>query len=254
MPNSVIASSAPAGYLSLATAQGRVAWRPGLPWDHYDAYLFDIDGTLANARGGVHFHSFHSALREIYGCDGRIDGVPVHGNTDIGILRAALEHHGQMPGDFEARLPAARALMCSEVARNADAMNVEICPGIPELLALLRAQGKLLGVVTGNLEQIGWRKLERGGLRHFFDFGSFSDTRELREDIFRHGIELARELRGPQTTVCFVGDTPSDIRAAAALGMPVIAVATGIYSRDELAKECPTMCVQSCEELLSNTR
>jgi len=223
-------------------------------WRNFDAYLFDIDGTIANTHGGVHFHSFHAALREIYGCHGKVDCVPVHGNTDIGILRAALRHHATVPDDFEVRLPAARELMCAEVERNAHAMNVELCPAIPELLTFLHGQGKLLGVVTGNLEQIGWRKLERGGVRHFFDFGSFSDTRELREDIFRYGIELARRQRGEQTTTCFVGDTPSDIRAATRLGVPVIAVATGIYSREELAKESPTLCLQTCEELLRTCR
>jgi phosphoglycolate phosphatase-like HAD superfamily hydrolase len=220
-------------------------------WRQFDAYLFDIDGTLANTHGGVHFNSFHKALREIYGCEGRIDPVPVHGNTDIGILRAALAYHAKMPGDFEARLPAARDLMCAEVARNADGLDVQLCPAITELLDLLHREGKLLGVVTGNLEQIGWRKLERGGLRHFFDFGSFSDTRELREDIFSRGVELARQLRGPSTSVCFIGDTPNDIRAAAHLGMPVIAVATGIYSCEQLLPENPTWCVSSCQELLA---
>ena len=89
-------------------------------------------------------------------------------------------------------------IMNAEVAQKADEMEVELCPGIPELLAELHRQDKVLGVVTGNLEQVGWLKLERGGIRHFFDFGSFSDTREKREDIFRHGAELARKLRGPK--------------------------------------------------------
>lgn len=217
----------------------------------FDAYLFDIDGTLANSRGGVHYESFHTALREVYGCDGRIDNVPVHGNTDPGILRATLQQYGKFPADFEARLPQAYAIMCAEVARNADGMSVEVCPGIRDLLAELRRRGKLLGVVTGNLEPIGWRKLQLGGIREFFDFGSFSDKNESRADIFRHGIELARARRGTETTVCFVGDTPNDIRAAAEVGMPVIAVATGIYSCPDLAKESPTICVATCEDLLS---
>ena len=219
-------------------------------WRQFDAYLFDIDGTLANTRGGVHYNSFHTALREVYGCDGRIDPVPVHGNTDIGILRAALAHYGLLRDDFEALLPKARQLMCAEVERTAAEVQVELCPGIPELLSALRQDGKLLGVVTGNFEQIGWRKLERGGIRPFFDFGSFSDLREMREDIFRHGIELARRRRGAETAVCFIGDTPSDIRAARQLGVPVIAVATGIYSVDELAAEAPTLCIASCTELM----
>lgn len=219
-------------------------------WRQYDAYLFDIDGTIANTRGGVHYNAFHTALREVYGCEGRIDPVPVHGNTDIGILRATLQHHGLPRDDFELLLPKALELMCAEVARNADRLQVELCPAIPELLALLRNEGKLLGVVTGNFEQIGWAKLQRGGVRDFFDFGSFSDCREKREDIFRHGIELARRLRGSTTSVCFVGDTPSDIRAAVQVGMPVIAVATGIYSRHELGGEGPDLCITTCAELL----
>jgi phosphoglycolate phosphatase len=218
-------------------------------WRNFDAYLFDIDGTIANTHGGVHFNSFHAALREVYGCEGRIDPVPVHGNTDLGILRDTLNYHGKMPADFEARLPAARDVMCAEVARHAEDMDVELCPGIPELLASLHERGKLLGVVTGNLEQIGWRKLERGGVRQFFDFGSFSDLREKREDIFRHGVELARQMRGPETSVCFFGDTPSDVRAAAHLGLPVVAVATGIYKCEELQKDRPALCVPSCAML-----
>ncbi len=219
-------------------------------WRQFDAYLFDIDGTLLNARGGVHYNSFHKALREVYGCDGRIDGVPMHGNTDIGILRAALEQHAAVPDDFAARLPQALQLMCAEVERNAEGVEAEVCPSIPELLAELRDDGKLLGVATGNLERIGWIKLERAGLRPFFQFGAFSDCYEKREDIFRHGVALGRELRGPQATVCVFGDTPSDIRAASHLGLPVVAVATGIHSRDELARHDPSLCLGTCTELL----
>jgi phosphoglycolate phosphatase len=227
---------------------------PNFDWWSFDAYLFDIDGTLVNAHGRVHYNSFHTALSQVYGCEGRIDQVPVHGNTDIGILRAALEHHGRLPPDFEARLPAAFDVMCAEVERNADRMDVEVCPSIRDLLEALSRRGKLIGVVTGNLERIGWRKLERADLRRFFDFGSFNDRREKREEIFRHGLQLARELRGPKASVCFIGDTPNDIRAAAHLGMPVLAVATGIFSVEELRQQSPTLCVSSCAELLSLAR
>jgi phosphoglycolate phosphatase-like HAD superfamily hydrolase len=228
---------------------------PGFDWRNYDAYLFDIDGTLLNMRDGVHYNSFHAALREVFGCEGRIDDVPVHGNTDIGILRAALARHASLAnGDFETGLPRALDIMCTEVERNAGQMRPELCPGISDLLASLRNQGKLLGVVTGNLERIGWRKLECAGIRQYFDLGSFSGAHELREDIFRHGAQLARQLRGPDTRICFVGDTPADVRAAAHLGLPVIAVATGIYSRRQLAEHTPAVCVGTIEELAERVR
>jgi len=50
--------------------------------------------------------------------------------------------------------------------------------------------------------------------------------------------------------VCVVGDTPADIRAAHANGVPAIAIATGIYRTEELVACNPEMCVQCCEDLL----
>src|SRR5690349_15360578 len=65
--------------------------RPGFDWTAFDCYLFDIDGTLLNSRDAVHYHAFHRAVQTVFGLDFRLDGVPVHGNTDVGILRAYFE-------------------------------------------------------------------------------------------------------------------------------------------------------------------
>jgi phosphoglycolate phosphatase-like HAD superfamily hydrolase len=224
---------------------------PALPaWATADAYLFDIDGTLLNTRDGVHYYAFRNALREFFGIDGTIDGVPVHGNTDLGILRAVLRRAGMADQAFEARLPALIRHMCDEVERNAAGIRVELCPSIPELLARLQGAGKLLGIVSGNLESIGWAKLEAAGLRHYFAFGAFSDQRELRENIFRHGVDEARRLVGTDASVMVVGDTPSDIDAARKVGIPIVSVATGIFPREELSSLGPDLCVSCCTELL----
>jgi phosphoglycolate phosphatase len=220
-------------------------------WLDADAYLFDIDGTLLNSRDGVHYYAFRNALRALFGIEGTIDGVPVHGNTDLGILRAVLARAGVSGEEFQRKLPDLARSMCDEVRRNAARIQVELCPSIRELLESLRQREKLLGVVSGNLEPIGWAKLEAAGLRPYFAFGSFSDQRELREDIFRYGISQARRRLGAAARVCIVGDTPSDIAAARAVQAPIVAVATGIFARDQLSALAPDLCVNCCADLLN---
>jgi phosphoglycolate phosphatase-like HAD superfamily hydrolase len=223
---------------------------PRPAWAEADAYLFDIDGTLLNVRDGVHYYAFHNAVQKIFGVDSHIDGVPVHGSTDIAILRAVLRRGGLKDADFEARLPEAVAHMGAEVRAGASSIRPELCPAIPELLEMLQARGKLLGVVSGNLETIGWTKLEAAGLRSRFQFGCFSDHHELREDIFRQGITEVGQRLGSTATVCAVGDTPSDIRAAQAVGIPVIALATGVFAADQLRELHPDACFSYGTELL----
>lgn len=236
----------------VSPSKSRAFFRPGFRWDAADAYLFDIDGTLLNSRDAVHYFAFQTAMREVMGiAQASIDNVPVHGNTDIGILRAALRQQGVGDDDINERLPAILKLMCAEVERNQEQLRPELCPSIRELVLYLRGRGKLLGAASGNLETIGWLKLEKAGLKPFFAFGSFSNPREHRADIFRHGINQARQRLGESARVFVVGDTPSDISAAKATGVPVIALATGIFSFDDLRACGPDACAICGTDLLS---
>ncbi len=227
-----------------------LAKAPGFRWDAADAYLFDIDGTLLNSRDGVHYNAFHNAVRQFFGVSSKIDRVPLHGNTDLGIIRAVLRRQGVSDAEIDAKLPLMTAAMCAEVERNAAGMRPELCPSVKELLRRLDAAGKLLAVASGNLETIAWKKLEASGLRPFFAFGSFSDRRELRADIIRWGVDEAQRRLGSAAAVYVVGDTPSDIQAARAASVPVIAVATGIFSLQELKSHRPDLCVACCTVLL----
>jgi phosphoglycolate phosphatase len=220
-------------------------------WDAADAYLFDIDGTLLNSRDGVHYNAFHNAVRRFFGVPSKIDSVPLHGNTDLGIIRAVLRREGVSDAEIDAKLPLMTAAMCEEVQRNAIDMQPELCPSVAELVQRLDAAGKLLAVATGNLETVAWKKLEASGLRRYFAFGSFSDRREQRAAIIRWGVAEARRRLSTAAVVYVVGDTPSDIQAAHAAGVPVIAVATGIFGLEELKSHGPDLCVSCCTELLT---
>jgi phosphoglycolate phosphatase len=224
----------------------------GRRWLDGDAYLFDIDGTVLNSRDAVHYRAFHSAMRSVFGVSSQIDGVPVHGNTDLGIVRAVLEREQVAPDKFARGIPELIEHMCAEVERNSAQLAPELCPSITDLLTLLHGQGKLLGVASGNLERIGWLKLEACGVRPFFSFGAFADRNELREEIFREGITEARRRLGRDDALVYVvGDTPADIRAARANHVPVIALATGIFPLEELVRHQPDAWFSCCTDLLA---
>ncbi len=225
--------------------------RPGFLWDSADAFLFDIDGTLLNSRDAVHYFAFHNAIRNVLGIEASIEGVPVHGNTDVGILRAVLQRAGLNDAAIDTHMPQIVTQMCAEVQQNQEQLNPELCPSILELVAHLQGRDKLLGVASGNLETIAWLKLEKAGLRPMFAFGSFSFPRELRAEIFQHGIDLARRRLGELASVTVVGDTPSDIEAARTVGVPVIAIATGIYSFAQLQAHDPDACLACGTDLLA---
>jgi len=218
---------------------------------HADAYLFDIDGTLLITRDRVHRNALHQAMRETYGVDTTIDGIAYHGKTDLGILRAALQRAGVQGDRFEANLPAALEVVCREVSANANRVAPTVCTAIPEVLAELKAAGKLLGLASGNLESVGWLKVEAAGLREFFSFGCFSDPNENRADIFRQGVTEVQRRLGESAQVCFIGDTPEDIKAARVANSKIVAVCTGIFKSDELTGHEPDVCVATCAELLT---
>jgi phosphoglycolate phosphatase-like HAD superfamily hydrolase len=221
-------------------------------WLEFDAYLFDIDGTLLTNRDLIHYRALNRAMRYVYGIDTTIDGIGYHGKTDLGILRAALAREGLGAAAFEARLADALDMVREQVHRNADAMRPRVCPGVPEVLAQLQAAEKLVAIASGNLESVGWHKVETAGLRRHFAYGRFCDEMEEREAIFHQAQLEAHSRLGPAARVCFVGDTPSDIVAARQVGASVVAVATGIYKQADLASYGPDACLNSCNELLLN--
>ncbi len=216
-----------------------------------DAYVFDIDGTLLNTKDLVHWNALHQAMIETYGVDAKIEGIPYHGKTDLSILRAAVGRAGVSDSDFEAKLPAALDVVRRKVEANHLQLAPQVCPGIMQLLESLKANGKLIGVASGNLETVGWHKIEAAKLRQFFSFGFFSDHHESRGAIFGNALAHAKAQLGAAARVCFIGDTPSDVEAAKQVGAQIIAVASGTFSVEELSACTPDLCLSHCSELFS---
>ncbi len=235
--------------------EAHLAIEPDFAWDGQDAYLFDIDGTLLRSRDRVHFESVAASVQRVTGFEVTLSGILVHGSTDTAILREACRQAGVPAKVLEEQYDAILEAMRNCVAERRQELNPELMPGVEEALRHLARRGALLGVASGNLEAIGWIKIEKAGLREWFRFGGFSDRFPVRAELIGRAARKARELAGPggrpDARICVVGDTPRDIEAAHANFLPIVAVATGKYSFDELLKCHPEACVSSLADLMA---
>lgn len=245
-----------------ASPEARVFISEGFRWDEQQAYLFDIDGTLVRHRDRVHVDAFFESVRVVLGRELVLDGVTLSGNTDPGILRDAFRLAAVEDSAWRPHREDVLKSMCSSVAARRGELLPIVMPGVEATLAYLHRKGALLGVGTGNLEEIGWMKIENAGLRSWFRFGGFCDRFEARADMVEHAAQQARALLQSEAapsasaaapTICVIGDTPFDIEAARVHGLPTLAVATGRYSFDQLMEHHPAACATTLQDLLEAT-
>lgn len=234
--------------------QARTRIESGFAWDEQDAYLFDIDGTLLRSRDRVHFESLGISVREVTGFEVSMEGVSLAGNTDTAILAEACKKAGIPAEVVEREVEAILDGMCHSVAGRRQELQPILMPGVEDTLRYLADRGATLGVASGNLEMIGWIKIESAGIREWFRFGGFSDRFPVRSELIGNAARKARVLAGDGASVCVVGDTPRDIDAAHANDLPVIAVATGHFSFEELMSHQPEVCTTTLADLLQTTR
>jgi len=200
--------------------------------------LFDIDGTLV-LTGGAGVRAMTRACDEIVGSSNALHGVAVAGRTDWIILSDALERMGR---DLDAQLFA--ALRDRYVTYLRDEIQVPghgvkaVMPGIQALLDDLQARdGVYLGLLTGNFEAGARIKLEYFDLWRYFQCGAFGDDAADRNALVPFAVSRAREGGVPDLAphdILVVGDTPHDIACARAVGATPVAVATGMFTTEQL--------------------
>jgi phosphoglycolate phosphatase-like HAD superfamily hydrolase len=119
------------------------------------------------------------------------------------------------------------------------------------LLYRLHRRGIATGLVTGNLTRIGWKKMERAGLREYLRFGAFAEMARDRVGLVRIAIRQARREGwiGRNARIAHLGDHPNDIHAAKANGICSVAIATGRIAMEELALHQPDILVPDMRAL-----
>lgn len=212
--------------------------------------LFDIDGTLMRNAGSHHKDALVAGIREVTGLSTTLDGISTAGMLDRDLIRSMLIAAGVSDRRIQSAM---RRVVeaCQSAYRECGGLDLRecLCPGVVECLSELRAREAVLGVVTGNLEAIGWLKLEFAGLRDYFTVGAFAEDGRTRARLAL--IAARRARRGPRSTdtVTLIGDHANDIQAAKANGFVSVGVATGVMPYEELQEQAPDILVRDLRDL-----
>ncbi len=213
--------------------------------------LFDIDGTLVRRAGPHHREALVEGIRRVTGVVTTTENIPVHGMLDGDILTQMMTNAGVTTRQIRRHMPAVMEQAQRAYVRSVPDIRRSTCPGVRRLLANLKRRNVPLVLVTGNLTRIGWKKLERAGLKPYFRFGAFAEMARDRAGLARIAIRTARERRWiqPDARITLIGDAPSDIVAAKANRVRAIAVKTGVSDPLELAALHPDLLLEDLRGL-----
>lgn len=214
--------------------------------------LFDLDGTLFKSGIKTHLEAFNHSFKTVYNTKAFESEIDTRGMTDKEIVIKVLALHGINEDKVKEKYELMRQEMTIYFNKICKVGDYVPLPGVLELLTSLRKANIPIGALTGNTTGIGWKKLETAGIKDFFDFGAFGDSTNKRTEL----VEIAKVKAEKKFNKKFslnnfviVGDTPKDIKCARNAGISVIAVATGDFDFETLAKENPDLTIHDLTEV-----
>ncbi|MDX6583124.1 MAG: phosphoglycolate phosphatase [Solirubrobacterales bacterium] len=200
------------------------------------ALLFDIDGTLIST-GGASDRAWHRAFLELQTVEVNVPDYTGKGIPDpqVGLecFRGAVGREPQ-PEEMDALMALRERYLAEEVESSP---GYRVMPGAVETLERLTAEGRLVGLITGNTKAAAEIKLGRAGLNRFFGFGGYGSDANERVDVCRKALDRAEAAAGgdlDRSGSIATGDTPRDVDAGHGAGIRVVGVATGEYSVEQL--------------------
>jgi phosphoglycolate phosphatase-like HAD superfamily hydrolase len=211
-----------------------------------------MDGTLVNVMP-AHKLGLNKSVLHTWGINGFPQNFQVGGRPQLQTLREVCRVQGIPESLIEERLPEAARLL-SEITIAALPENIEeaILPGVFPLLDALVEREVHLVLVTGALQKTACTILERSDLGRYFPIQVYGEWGKTRQDLAREAIRRAvqkYQLELDTLYMAAVGDTPTDILTARALGIRVICVTTGLFNYDQLAPLLPDVILTNFADL-----
>lgn len=200
--------------------------------------LWDIDHTLVDFAGlGTTWYS--AAFAAATGATLRVHPV-FGGRTELATTTELLTANGVEAAPDTIRAMFEALVAESERSAHRFATEARVLPGAIEALTDFAGHdGVVQTLVTGNLPEISRHKLAAFGLHEHLDLeiGGYGELSVHRPDLVPHAVGLAAAKHATAfgaDAVVVVGDTPNDVKAALHHGALSVAVATGLYSAEEL--------------------
>lgn len=215
--------------------------------------IFDIDQTLIDA-GGSGRKALNEAFLKGWQIADAMQGVALAGATDPEIVRQVLLEKLALTSPVTERmvkgvLGSYLSLLPEYLAKE---QNFRVLPGVWRLLERLRVPGHcVLSLATGNIPAAARLKLAKAQLNRYFLTGGFGGDAAVRAGIVRVGIQrAARAARWPvqREKIVLIGDTVRDVRAAKAVGVRCVGVATGPDDSARLLEAGADLAVPSLED------
>jgi pyrophosphatase PpaX len=205
----------------------------------YRVVLFDLDGTLIDSGPIILASMKHAALTVL----GR--------EPDEELVRAAIGGPGLIAQMRDLDPDRVDELVDAYRLHNEPLhAGLEAFPGVLELLATLRKEGHMLGIVTAKRLRTVALALDRFPALRDMDVVIGAEDTERHKPEPDPLLEALRRLGAEPSDAAYVGDSPFDIRAAKAASVFSVAVGWGgIHPDERLAREQPDALVHTTEEL-----
>ncbi len=211
----------------------------------YDAYLFDLDGTLVDTAPDINA-ALNYCLQQA-NLPSVDESLTRHwvGHGSRVLIGQALQHHHVAETPIETLLPDFLSYYSNHLAEYS-----QIYPGVIQTLETLRVRGAKLAVVTNKLTELSVPLLEQIGLMPYFDIVVCGDTAVApKPDPAPVRYCLDHFELGPDQ-VLFVGDSDTDVNAANACGCAVVCVRNGYNHGVDVTTLAVDGVIDHFEELL----
>lgn len=127
--------------------------------------------------------------------------------------------------------------------------TTELLPGVAETLSSLRGRGLRLAIFTYNNSSAAEIALVRNGLRDYFEVVAARDSVPKPKPNPLHLEFVLMSLGVGRDEAMVVGDSEMDVKPSKELGVPVVAVSTGIRSAEYLRSLGPDYLISRLPEL-----